>query len=79
MYVLSGVMPSLLRSKRVTVQPNLRLDALKYVYLVLIFLNMGLTMKLFYFQYLYTMKVQDAEKAEKLTQSLPPGLQRKNI
>lgn len=30
-------------------------------------------------QYLYTLKVTDADKAEKLTQSLPPGLQRKDI
>jgi large subunit ribosomal protein L38e len=30
-------------------------------------------------QYLYTLSVSDIEKAEKLTQSLPPGLQRKDI
>ncbi|CAM9461340.1 unnamed protein product, partial [Phaeothamnion confervicola] len=30
-------------------------------------------------RYLYTLCVTDAEKAEKLTQSLPPGLQRKDI
>jgi large subunit ribosomal protein L38e len=30
-------------------------------------------------RYMYTLKVSDAEKAEKLTQSLPPGLQRKDI
>ena len=30
-------------------------------------------------RYLYTLRVSDAEKADKLTQSLPPGLQRKNI
>lgn len=30
-------------------------------------------------RYLYTLVVADAEKANKLTQSLPPGLQRKNI
>lgn len=30
-------------------------------------------------QYLYTLKVTDSDKAEKLTQSLPPGLQRKDI
>ena len=30
-------------------------------------------------QYLYTLCVTDAEKADKLTQSLPPGLQRKDI
>jgi hypothetical protein len=30
-------------------------------------------------QYLYTLSVADADKAEKLTQSLPPGLQRKDI
>eukprot|EP00602_Paraphysomonas_sp_CaronLab_P005425 CAMPEP_0185022176 /NCGR_PEP_ID=MMETSP1103-20130426/4904_1 /TAXON_ID=36769 /ORGANISM="Paraphysomonas bandaiensis, Strain Caron Lab Isolate" /LENGTH=69 /DNA_ID=CAMNT_0027554139 /DNA_START=57 /DNA_END=266 /DNA_ORIENTATION=- len=30
-------------------------------------------------RYLYTLKVTDAEKAEKLTQSLPPGLTRKDI
>lgn len=30
-------------------------------------------------RYLYTLVVTDAEKAEKLTQSLPPGLQRKSI
>lgn len=30
-------------------------------------------------RYLYTLKVKDSEKAEKLTQSLPPGLQRKDI
>ena len=29
--------------------------------------------------FLYTLVVTDAEKADKLTQSLPPGLQRKNI
>jgi large subunit ribosomal protein L38e len=28
---------------------------------------------------LYTLVVEDAEKAEKLTQSLPPGLERKDI
>lgn len=28
---------------------------------------------------LYTLVVKDSEKAEKLTQSLPPGLQRKEI
>jgi large subunit ribosomal protein L38e len=30
-------------------------------------------------RHLYTLKVVDAEKADKLTQSLPPGLERKNI
>jgi len=30
-------------------------------------------------RYLYTLVVTDGEKAEKLTQSLPPGLQRKDI
>ena len=30
-------------------------------------------------QYLYTLTVTDAEKAEKLTQSLPPGLARKDL
>jgi hypothetical protein len=30
-------------------------------------------------QYLYTLSVSDIDKAEKLTQSLPPGLQRKDI
>eukprot|EP00615_Pteridomonas_danica_P017476 CAMPEP_0114401482 /NCGR_PEP_ID=MMETSP0102-20121206/17251_1 /TAXON_ID=38822 ORGANISM="Pteridomonas danica, Strain PT" /NCGR_SAMPLE_ID=MMETSP0102 /ASSEMBLY_ACC=CAM_ASM_000212 /LENGTH=69 /DNA_ID=CAMNT_0001564523 /DNA_START=21 /DNA_END=230 /DNA_ORIENTATION=- len=30
-------------------------------------------------KYMYTLKVSDAEKADKLTQSLPPGLQRKDI
>ncbi len=30
-------------------------------------------------RYLYTLVVTDSEKAEKLTQSLPPGLQRENI
>lgn len=30
-------------------------------------------------RYLYTLTVEDAEKAEKLTQSLPPGLPRKDI
>jgi large subunit ribosomal protein L38e len=30
-------------------------------------------------RHLYTLVVTDAEKAEKLTQSLPPGLERKNI
>jgi large subunit ribosomal protein L38e len=30
-------------------------------------------------RFLYTLVVTDAEKADKLTQSLPPGLQRKNI
>ena len=30
-------------------------------------------------QYLYTLSVKDPEKAEKLTQSLPPGLPRKDI
>jgi large subunit ribosomal protein L38e len=30
-------------------------------------------------RHLYTLVVTDAEKADKLTQSLPPGLQRKNI
>ena len=30
-------------------------------------------------QYLYTLSVSDSDKAEKLTQSLPPGLQRKDI
>eukprot|EP00566_Odontella_aurita_P029553 CAMPEP_0113557270 /NCGR_PEP_ID=MMETSP0015_2-20120614/17699_1 /TAXON_ID=2838 /ORGANISM="Odontella" /LENGTH=69 /DNA_ID=CAMNT_0000458679 /DNA_START=181 /DNA_END=390 /DNA_ORIENTATION=+ /assembly_acc=CAM_ASM_000160 len=30
-------------------------------------------------RYLYTLVVSDAEKAEKLTQSLPPGLERKDI
>jgi large subunit ribosomal protein L38e len=30
-------------------------------------------------RHLYTLVVSDAEKADKLTQSLPPGLQRKNI
>jgi Ribosomal L38e protein family len=31
------------------------------------------------FQFLYTLKITDAEKAEKLTQSLPPGLSRTDI
>jgi large subunit ribosomal protein L38e len=30
-------------------------------------------------QYLYTLSVTDQDKADKLTQSLPPGLQRKDI
>ena len=30
-------------------------------------------------RYLYTLLVTDGEKAEKLTQSLPPGLQREDI
>jgi large subunit ribosomal protein L38e len=30
-------------------------------------------------QYLYTLKITDGEKADKLTQSLPPGLSRKDI
>ncbi|CAM9752814.1 unnamed protein product [Heterosigma akashiwo] len=30
-------------------------------------------------RYLYTLCVTDAEKADKLTQSLPPGLTRKDI
>lgn len=30
-------------------------------------------------RYLYTLVVDDAEKAEKLTQSLPPGVPRKDI
>jgi len=30
-------------------------------------------------RYMYTLVVKDAEKAEKLTQSLPPGLERKDI
>lgn len=30
-------------------------------------------------QYLYTLVVTDTEKADKLAQSLPPGLQRKDI
>eukprot|EP00607_Mallomonas_marina_P007700 CAMPEP_0182416424 /NCGR_PEP_ID=MMETSP1167-20130531/712_1 /TAXON_ID=2988 /ORGANISM="Mallomonas Sp, Strain CCMP3275" /LENGTH=69 /DNA_ID=CAMNT_0024589161 /DNA_START=85 /DNA_END=294 /DNA_ORIENTATION=+ len=30
-------------------------------------------------RFLYTLKVTDSEKADKLTQSLPPGLQRKDI
>lgn len=30
-------------------------------------------------RYLYTLSVTDAEKADKLTQSLPPGLMRKDI
>lgn len=30
-------------------------------------------------RFLYTLCVTDAEKADKLTQSLPPGLQRKSI
>ena len=30
-------------------------------------------------RFLYTLVVADAEKADKLTQSLPPGLQRKEI
>lgn len=30
-------------------------------------------------KYLYTLTVADSEKAEKLTQSLPPGLSRKDI
>ena len=30
-------------------------------------------------QYLYTLNVTDPEKSDKLTQSLPPGLQRKDI
>jgi large subunit ribosomal protein L38e len=30
-------------------------------------------------RFLYTLVVEDAEKAEKLTQSLPPGLERKDI
>ena len=30
-------------------------------------------------RFLYTLVVEDGEKAEKLTQSLPPGLERKDI
>lgn len=30
-------------------------------------------------RYLYTLSVEDAEKADKLTQSLPPGLKREDI
>ena len=30
-------------------------------------------------RFLYTLVVSDAEKAEKLTQSLPPGLEKKEI
>ena len=30
-------------------------------------------------RYLYTLRVEDPEKADKLTQSLPPGLQRKDV
>ena len=30
-------------------------------------------------RYLYTLTVKDNEKAEKLTQSLPPGLSRRDI
>lgn len=30
-------------------------------------------------RFLYTLVVEDAEKAEKLTQSLPPGLERKDV
>ena len=30
-------------------------------------------------RYLYTLTIDDKEKAEKLTQSLPPGLKRKDI
>ena len=30
-------------------------------------------------RYLYTLSVRDADKAEKLTQSLPPGLEKKDI
>lgn len=30
-------------------------------------------------RYMYTLVVKDPEKAEKLTQSLPPGLERKDI
>lgn len=30
-------------------------------------------------KFLYTLVVEDAEKAEKLTQSLPPGLERKDV
>ena len=30
-------------------------------------------------RYLYTLTVEDAEKAEKLSQSLPPGLNRKEV
>jgi len=30
-------------------------------------------------RYLYTLKVTDAEKAEKLIQSLPPGLNKENV
>ena len=30
-------------------------------------------------KYLYTLKVADKDKAEKLTQSLPPGLNKKDI
>ena len=30
-------------------------------------------------RYLYTLRVQDGEKAAKLEQSLPPGLQRKDV
>jgi hypothetical protein len=32
-----------------------------------------------FLQFLYTLKIVDAEKAEKLTQSLPPGLTRTDI
>jgi large subunit ribosomal protein L38e len=30
-------------------------------------------------RFMYTLVVEDGEKAEKLTQSLPPGLERKDI
>ena len=30
-------------------------------------------------RYLYTLRVQDGEKAAKLEQSLPPGMQRKDV
>ena len=30
-------------------------------------------------RYLYTLNVEDSEKAEKLSQSLPPGLTRKEV
>lgn len=32
-----------------------------------------------FIQYLYTLSVTDKEKADKLTQSLPPGLHKKHI
>ncbi|KAL7454222.1 hypothetical protein ACHAWC_005861 [Mediolabrus comicus] len=30
-------------------------------------------------KYLYTLSVEDSEKADKLTQSLPPGLKREDV